>query len=327
MSKAALILMTTYNGEKYLPQQIDSIIDQTHQNWKLVIRDDGSSDSTKTILQGYAEKDPRIDILFNTTDQHGAYLNFWTLIHEAREKYKEYDYFFFADQDDVWEKKKIEIMISEAENEDTDTPLLVYADMRVIDQNDRVTYESLNHVMGIGEMSGYSLFYTHGYLWGCDICVNKALFFNVPLLPLDHPHIDIMSHDNYMGKYALLRGKIKYIDVIGINHRRHNDNTTGGYAMKLSPAKILKRAVFQMDDLASIHARVYNQSLIMLNMIKEQEGDLPQVGKRIRKSIRSGGFLMVRIMRYLGVKRKQKSRTIGIYVIALLKLYRKYLVV
>ena len=60
MDKTALILMTTYNGEKYLPQQINSIIDQTHQNWKLIIRDDGSSDSTLDILISYEEKDQRI---------------------------------------------------------------------------------------------------------------------------------------------------------------------------------------------------------------------------------------------------------------------------
>ena len=61
MDKTALILMTTYNGEKYLPQQINSIIDQTHQNWKLIkliIRDDGSSDSTLGGLCEYSHKPP-----------------------------------------------------------------------------------------------------------------------------------------------------------------------------------------------------------------------------------------------------------------------------
>ena len=115
MDHLALILMTTYNGEKYLSKQIDSIINQTYQKWKLLVRDDGSSDRTKQILSEYEKKDSRITVYQNTTDKHGAYLNFWTLIHEARQNYPNYDYYFFSDQDDVWELDKIEIMINHAE--------------------------------------------------------------------------------------------------------------------------------------------------------------------------------------------------------------------
>ena len=323
-----LILMTTYNGEKYLSQQIDSIINQTYRDWKLVIRDDGSSDSTVDILRNYEEKDKRIKIIHNTTDKHGAYLNFWTLIHEAKDKYSEYDYYFFSDQDDVWELDKLDEMIANAEEQqNNDRPLLLYGDMRVIDKDNGIVYESLNSVMGIGEMGGYSLFFTHGFLWGCDVCVNNALFTSMPLLPLDHPHIDIMSHNDYMGKYALLTGEIKYIDKIMINHRRHGDNTTGEYLMKLSPIKAFKRFALQFDDLAKTHARVYNQTLVLLEQIKKSKIDSNKEILKIEESIRSGGFRMVRYMRRFGVKRKQKSRTMGIYMIALLKRYLIYIIV
>lgn len=324
MEKSALILMTTYNGEKFISQQLSSIISQTWKNWCLIIRDDGSSDATISILNDFKQKDNRIIVIENETEKHGSYMNFWTLIHEVRENYSEYDYYFFSDQDDIWESDKLKVMINAAEKENTRYPLLLYADMRVINQYNDVIYESLNSVMGIGEMSGYSLFFTHGFLWGCDVCVNSELFNSMPLLPLNHPYIDIMSHDNYMGKYALLTGRIKYIKKILVNHRRHENNTTGGYSMRLNLISIFNKSILQLDDLARTHARVYNQTLIMIEMVRQQKNSLPQVAAKIQEAIESGGIKMVKAMRGLGVKRRQSARTIGIYAIALFRGYKKY---
>ncbi len=324
MIKSALILMTTFNGEKYISQQIDSIISQTYTNWKLLIRDDGSSDDTINILNDYASKDHRIQILRNTTDKHGAYLNFWTLIHTVREDYSGYDFYFFSDQDDVWIPQKMDVMISKASDFSNEKPLLLYGDMCVIDQNESIVYESINKLMGIGIMSGFSLFFTHGFLWGCDVCINNVLLNTMPLLPLTCSHIDIMSHDNYIGKYALLTGNIKYIDKVLIKHRRHGENTTGGYSMKLSPIKVLKKGIIHFEDLAKIHARVYNQTLVSLSMFDEYATFFPQ-SDRIRKSISRGGLMLVNTMRTMKVKRKQLTRTLGIYLIALTGIYKKYL--
>lgn len=326
MNQTALILMTTYNGEKYLTQQLDSIINQTWKDWILLIRDDGSEDKTKQLLSEYEKKEYRIKVYHNATEKHGAYLNFWTLIHEARQHYSNYDYYFFADQDDVWELDKLEYMITQGRTFSQNKPMLIYGDMRVIDQNNKVIYESLNKVMGIGEMSGYSLFFTHGFIWGCDVCVNNALFTSMPLLPLDHPHINIMAHDNYMGKYALLTGVVKYLDKVMINYRRHGYNATGGYSMKLSPLKVFKRFVFQFDDLAKVHARVYNQTLILINQLRKS-GKTLEDADIIALGIRSGGLKMVTIMNRFSVNRKQRTRTLGIYIIAFTKRYKKHLVV
>lgn len=323
MNKSALIVMTTYNGGKYLPQQLDSIISQTHENWTLIIRDDGSTDETRNILSDYEGKDKRIHVFLNDSDNHGAYLNFWTMIHKARNEFFDYDYYFFSDQDDVWVSDKLELMISESENEPKDIPFLLYSDMRVIDQDNETIYESLNDVMGIGQMSGYSLFFTHGYLWGCDVCVNNKLFNSMPLLPLDHPNLKIMSHDNYMGKYAMLTGKIRFLNKPLINHRRHGNNTTGGYSMKLSPVKVIKR-IFKYGDLARTHARVYNQTLVALNLIGTVLPDEPLIPV-IRNAIRTGGFTGTKIMKSLNVRRKQKQRTLGIYLVMFFKSYKKYL--
>lgn len=319
----SLILMTSYNGEKYIGKQIESIINQTFKNWNLIIRDDGSTDKTIDIIEEYIASNDRISLLRNLSDRHGAYLNFFTLIQHAKSE-KEYDYYFFADQDDIWLEDKLEKMITCGEMH-KDIPLLVYGDMQVIDGNDDLVYSSIDDVMGIGEISGMSLFFTHGFLWGCDVMVNHLLFELVPVFPLTDVHIDIMSHDNYFGKFAYIVGKIIYLPEPCIQHRRHGDNETGSYSMWLSPIKIFKRFFLETDNLAQTHARVYNQTLQTINQM-QVAGYSDQRLDEIRNGIVHGGLKGVKVLRKYKVKRKQRARTIGIYFIMLSNRYKEYLV-
>ena len=133
-----------------------------------------------------------------------------------------------------------------------------------------------------------------------------------------------MSHDNYMGKYALITGEIIYIDRVMINHRRHGDNTTGAYSMKLSPLRVLKRAIIQFNDLAKTHARVYNQTLVMISLL-EMVGLSNNEVKDIRSAIRKGGVKGIAALIKFHVKRKQPQRTIGIYMIMGIGAYKKYI--
>lgn len=320
----SLILMATYNGEKYLRKQIESIIHQTNKNWKLLIRDDGSTDSTVFIIREYMEKDQRISLIMNKTNKHGAYLNFWTLIDYAHTLEK-YEYYFFADQDDIWDINKIEIMTKYANIQNpSNKPFMLYSDMRVINGKDECIYESVNKIMGNGEMKGLSLFFSHGFIWGCTVLVNNALFELVPVFPLNSTNIKIMSHDNYFGKYALLFGKLRYLDMALINHRRHDSNTTGGYNLKLTPMAIVKKSLIFFDRTAQIHALVYNQTMLMIKVMRSNNLD-DKYTYRIQHAIETGGIEGCRILKKMGVKRKQWIRTLGIYIIMASKVYKKYL--
>lgn len=318
-----LILMTTYNGEKYIQQQVDSIIKQSFLNWKLIIRDDGSSDTTVDLLQKYCKQDQRIELLANNTGKHGAYLNFFTLIEYAH-TLKEYDYYFFADQDDIWLPNKLEDMIAFSEKRKSSVPRLVYGDMQVIDCQSKVVYESINKIMGIGNISGLSQFFTHGFLWGCDSMINQALFKAVPVFPLYDPHIDIISHDNYYGKFAKVLGEALYLDEPVIQHRRHGDNETGSYNMKLDPVKVFKRAFLQFDNLAKTHARVYNQTLLTIREMKKNGVETGEINK-IKKAIENGGITGAIEMKTMKVARSQKARTAGIYIVMITGAYKKYI--
>jgi glycosyltransferase involved in cell wall biosynthesis len=97
------ILMATYNGEKYIRQQLDSILSQTYEQWLLYIRDDGSTDNTVEIINNYIKKYPDKIILINDEKKGlGAKLNFGETM-----KFSKNDYTMFVDQDDVWMNYKI----------------------------------------------------------------------------------------------------------------------------------------------------------------------------------------------------------------------------
>lgn len=320
--KSCLILMATYNGEKFLAAQIDSIRNQTYDNWNLLIRDDGSNDNTKYILESYCALDHRIKFMSNETEKHGAFLNFWYLINIAYND-KPYDYYLFCDQDDIWENDKIEVMVNYAEARQTNKPLLVYSDMKIIDSEGKEKIDSINKVMGIGKMSGYTEFYSGGFIWGCAVMLNIHLFKFLPPLSTNLSTINIMSHDNYYAKLCLLIGDVHFLDIPLIKHREHNSNHTKGYNYKLSFGRIFKK-FFALNELAKTHANGLTQTLVSFKHFKMNGIDLP-IMREIETAINKGGAKGVKILKKHKVKRYQKSRTLGFYFIIYFKLYKKYL--
>ena len=100
--KKVQILMSTYNGEKYVNEQIDSLLQQDHTNLEILIRDDGSKDSTVSILEEYHKENPNIKLIIDKNK--GVISSFFELAMKASE---EADYFAFCDQDDYWKPQKI----------------------------------------------------------------------------------------------------------------------------------------------------------------------------------------------------------------------------
>ena len=127
------ILMATYQGEKYLKEQIDSILNQTYQDFRLLISDDGSQDSTREILKEYVAKDKRV-IVFLQPKNLGIMRNFEYLMQKV-----ESECFMFSDQDDIWQKDKIEKSLLTMAKNDSD---LVYSDLEVVNQDLELIHKS-----------------------------------------------------------------------------------------------------------------------------------------------------------------------------------------
>ena len=124
------ILLATYNGEKYFSEQIESLLSQTYQDWKLWIHDDGSKDNTVKIIKDYANKYPeKIVFLDDDISCGGAKENFTYVLNNID---KNFDYIMFCDQDDLWLPNRIELFLNEVkiqEKNNPNLPLVSFSDL------------------------------------------------------------------------------------------------------------------------------------------------------------------------------------------------------
>lgn len=212
------ILLATYNGEEYLREQIDSILNQTHTEFRLLISDDGSIDGTREILNEYKEKDERIEIFFQENNL-GVVKNFEFLLEKVEAKY-----YMFSDQDDIWKETKIEKSLSKIEGGFD----LVYSDLEVVDENLNVTYSSYWKLKGIsGKIKKYNNFqslYLNNFVTGCTIISKKELINTFMPLPNTSKFV---LHDYWISLIISQNGKIAYIDEPLIKYRQHKNNKVG----------------------------------------------------------------------------------------------------
>ena len=135
------ILLTTYNGEKYLHSQIDSIFAQTYMDWKIMIIDDCSTDKTCAIIDEYINKYPgKIEFYKNNKNSGDPASNFFKLLSMSKS-----DYVMFCDQDDVWLPDKIELSMQAMETirqRHIQCPIIIFTDMFVVDENLSIIHNS-----------------------------------------------------------------------------------------------------------------------------------------------------------------------------------------
>lgn len=211
------IVMSTYNGEQFLAEQIDSIQQQTFKDWQLLIRDDGSSDQTPEIIKSFVAQDPRI-IFINEHDCEnlGVVKNFFTLI-----KHDKADYYFFSDQDDVWLEDKLETMLAVARQYPDQLPLLVYTDLCVVNQNLQVMNQSMIRSQSHHANTELVQELTENTVTGGVAMINHALAERWRTLD------NIIMHDWYLAVLATAIGKLVYIDQPGELYRQHDNNVLG----------------------------------------------------------------------------------------------------
>lgn len=218
------ILMSTYNGERYLAEQLDSILAQTYTDWCLFIRDDGSKDGTKAILDAYAAKDPRITIV-RDTENVGACRSFERLLEQCGGA----DYYAFADQDDVWDADKLAIcmqVIRAQEKAYPGKPIVVHTDLRVVDEQLQDMAPSFWKYSNIQA----DLIDAHPhYLAICNSVTGCAMLFNEAAracaLPMSK---DAYMHDAWVALMTVCRGgQLVPVHRAPIAYRQHEGNVLG----------------------------------------------------------------------------------------------------
>ncbi len=219
MQKKVDVLMATYNGEKYLKEQIESILNQTYKNIQLIISDDCSTDKTREILKQY-EKNDKVKIFYQEKNL-GYVKNFEFLL-----KNIENDLYMLSDQDDIWENEKIQKSVEKLENENLD---LVFGDLEVVDENLNTIYKSFDEYMKIDRkinkcIENYKLQYLYNCITGCTILSKKEFLNKIIPFPTDSKY---MLHDFWIGLIVALYGKIGYIKETYIKYRQHGNNQVG----------------------------------------------------------------------------------------------------
>ena len=223
------IVLSTYNGAKFLAEQIESIQKQTFTDWQLLIRDDGSTDETPQIIKQFVVADKRIKFInADKRENFGVIKNFFTLV-----KFEAADYYFFSDQDDVWLPNKMATMLDEAAKHDQAKPLMVYMDLSVVDQNLVVTQPSMIRSQSHHANTTLLAELTENTVTGGVAMINHALAEK--WVDTD----DIVMHDWYLALLATATGKLVYIDKPGELYRQHDNNVLCARTLRKRFAKWL----------------------------------------------------------------------------------------
>lgn len=208
------IILSTFNGDKYLEAQIDSILKQESIKINLIIRDDGSNDGTVNIIERYVKKYPEI-IFFVRGENIGVISSFWNLL--DHEKNSGADFIAFCDQDDIWEPTKIISAISTFKTS-KDTPTLYYSSKKIADKHLQIT--------GFDKARKLKAFYNilvENYATGCTILINQAL----RRIAINSEKEQCIMHDWWLLLTAYACGDIIVDESAYILYRQHENNVIG----------------------------------------------------------------------------------------------------
>jgi glycosyltransferase involved in cell wall biosynthesis len=223
------ILLASYNGGKFITEQIESIIEQTYSNWTLFINDDGSTDNTLRIIEDYSKKYPDKIININyPIKKLGSSANFYKLLVSV-----DSDYYMYCDQDDYWLPDKIEKCMQRMDEQQlilSNAPIIVHSDLKVVDKDLNLLHPSFHRFTKVkpSEFATFNYLGVMNCVTGCTMLFNQA----ARQLPLQNNELNAW-HDWWMALLVAREGKIAYIDEATILYRQHDKNVLGAKEVNL----------------------------------------------------------------------------------------------
>ncbi|WP_296091197.1 glycosyltransferase family 2 protein [uncultured Treponema sp.] len=226
------IALTTYNGEKYLREQLDSILKQSIQDFELVITDDSSTDSTLKILNEYAEKDSRIKVFFNEKNL-GFKKNFEKAISLCSG-----DYIALSDQDDVWTENHLQVLLENIGSND-----FVGANAFLCDEDAKPTGTDLLSCSKIDFLpdskDDWFFFLLHSNIFQGAACMFRRSLVQ-KAIPIPE---NVKFHDYWLALIASVNGGVVYVNKCILYYRQHGANVTENEKWKfLKKIMLLKKA-------------------------------------------------------------------------------------
>lgn len=271
MSDQIDILLPTYNGEKFLREQIDSILNQTYKGWRLIIRDDVSSDGTQALIEKYKTLYPeKISIIDNESFRKGIVGSIQCLFESSAAPYVA-----LCDQDDVWCKDKLEIQIAkikELENHHgSDFPILIHTDLAVVNNQLEVLNDSFwnyQHLLPY-KMKSLNRILVHNCVTGCTILINRALIKKSLPIPGD-----VIMHDWWLALVAVSEGKIYSINTSTVRYRQHGGNDTGAthWNVQYVTKSIFSKSSCHKSQLYKTYKQAY--ALLSSNILSSENREI-----------------------------------------------------
>ena len=254
------ILLATYNGEKFLREQIDSIVSQEYKLWELLIHDDGSVDNTISILNEYQRNYPKkVSILIDHKTFSSASKNFFHLI---KHRSKNANLYCLCDQDDIWHKYKLKKIIEVYKSKKVKQPTLIYSDLSLINANGKLLEKSHDKLINYQKSSitkNSTLYYNP--VPGCTMSINSALADKISYRK------DMVMHDWWILLSAMYKNAaLIYIKSPLVKYRQHSNNVLG--YKKINILVLVIRLIFKIPRYIKNVKKAYIQSI----QFNEQSG-------------------------------------------------------
>lgn len=298
--KKVAVIMSTYNGERFIREQLDSILNQSYKNIELIVRDDGSKDKTVEIVKEYQEKHKNIKL--HQGQNLGFVKSFFELL-----KLAEADYYAYADQDDIWIENKIELAVNSLNKLDDQKPNMAFGNSDYYDEN--------MEFMGYGEKNK-----TYSFLSSLFACVGQGMTMTVNKktrdMIIENMPKTCFFHDWWTYILCVALGNVAYDNVTTVKYRRRKENATSegqGY-LRLLVWRV--KNLLLNDGMKDIKQQMINFKNIYYNDLTDEQKEILDLfsnekynffkalkkafyPKRIRRTLVDD--LMLRIIFILGV--------------------------
>ena len=299
------VLMAVCNGEKYIEEQIRSLLEQSGKDWELFIHDDGSADRSAAIARAYAQREPERIHVLEGAPCGGARENFFFLLRQV-----EAPYVMFCDQDDVWLPGKIELTMQRMRELEArlgaQRPLLVFSDLTVADSALRPIAQRMSVYQKLDpRRTRPRELMIQNVITGCTVMVNRAL---AQLALRGRETERIIMHDWWCALVAACFGEISYIDRPLVLYRQHGDNSVG--AKKINSMQYLQARLRNRRDIKDSLAATQAQTAYFVSTYSVTDPVL-------RGYARLGGLKKVQRLWFYaknGVKKSGWQRNLGLLI-------------
>jgi glycosyltransferase involved in cell wall biosynthesis len=291
------VLLATYNGERFLPQQVDSILAQADVNLSLTVRDDGSTDGTRELLRQYAARDARVRVVYERNIGWPA--SFFALLALADPAA---EYFAFADQDDEWVPDKLARAVALLRARSDARPLLYCSALQYVDRDLRPL-----GVSSVPRNVGFPSALVENAAAGSTIVMNGRL----RRLLVEHPPSRLRAHDWWCYLVAAALGEVVYDPAVTVRYRQHGSNFLGAsphYLVRLVHRlrKLARgRWTFRPSEMAAELLACFGprlapeQTRILRRLVASQTTLRGRLGYAVAPDVRRPGILDGTLLRLL----------------------------